>query len=211
MLADRLAAGDLDGARELMPNLVGRDPRPARRGGHGPGGDRVGRREHRPTPSSGRCCGARSPGRAGRRRATGSSTPWTRWSAITASATSGFGYAAARLDDLAGLLPARLTAALTVAAGAARSAGRRRGAWRAWRRDASAHPSPNAGPCEAAFAGALGVRLGGPTVYPVRAVRPAVAGRRARSRRRRCRTRGAAVARRDASPPRCVCAVLARR
>ena len=39
------------------------------------------------------------------------------------------------------------------------------GAWRAWRRDAAAHPSPNAGVVEAAFAGALGVRLGGPTQY----------------------------------------------
>jgi adenosylcobinamide-phosphate synthase len=35
----------------------------------------------------------------------------------------------------------------------------------AWRRDAVRHPSPNAGVVEAAFAGALGVRLGGPTQY----------------------------------------------
>jgi adenosylcobinamide-phosphate synthase len=35
----------------------------------------------------------------------------------------------------------------------------------AWRRDAARHPSPNAGVVEAAFAGALGVRLGGPTQY----------------------------------------------
>ena len=39
------------------------------------------------------------------------------------------------------------------------------GAVRAWRRDAARHPSPNAGVVEAAFAGALGVRLGGPTQY----------------------------------------------
>ena len=76
-----------------------------------------------------------------------------------------FGCAAARLDDLAGLLPARLTAALAALL-APLVGGSTAGAWRAWRRDASAHPSPNAGPCEAAFAGALGVRLGGPTVYP---------------------------------------------
>jgi adenosylcobinamide-phosphate synthase len=76
-----------------------------------------------------------------------------------------FGYAAARLDDLAGLLPARLTAVLAALL-AGRVGGERKQAWRIWRRDASAHPSPNAGPCEAAFAGALGVRLGGPTVYP---------------------------------------------
>jgi adenosylcobinamide-phosphate synthase len=76
-----------------------------------------------------------------------------------------FGYAAARLDDLAGLLPARLTALLATAF-ANRVGGESRQAWRSWRRDALAHPSPNAGPCEAAFAGALGIRLGGPTVYP---------------------------------------------
>jgi len=75
-----------------------------------------------------------------------------------------FGWAAARLDDLANLGPARLTAGLaTVLAPAV--GGRPGAAWRAWRRDAAAHPSPNAGPCEATFAGALGVRLGGPTTY----------------------------------------------
>ncbi|MCG8919931.1 cobalamin biosynthesis protein [Actinokineospora sp. PR83] len=76
-----------------------------------------------------------------------------------------FGWAAARLDDLVNLLPARLAAALTVA-GAPVVGGNRRGAWLAWQRDADAHPSPNAGRVEAAFAGALEVRLGGRTVYP---------------------------------------------
>lgn len=71
-----------------------------------------------------------------------------------------FGWAAARLDDALNLPGSRLTALLAVALGADR-----RGACRAWRRDASGHPSPNAGPVEAAFAGALGVRLGGVTVY----------------------------------------------
>ena len=42
----------------------------------------------------------------------------------------------------------------------------RAGALRAWRRDAAAHPSPNAGVVESSFAGALGLRLGGRTVYP---------------------------------------------
>ncbi|WP_156753931.1 cobalamin biosynthesis protein [Actinokineospora pegani] len=75
-----------------------------------------------------------------------------------------FGWAAARLDDLANLLPARLAAALTVL-GAPVVGGSRRDAWLAWQRDAAAHPSPNAGRVEAAFAGALEVRLGGRTVY----------------------------------------------
>jgi len=75
-----------------------------------------------------------------------------------------FGWAAARLDDLANLVPARLAALLTAAA-APLVGGRAGSALRAWRRDAHGHPSPNAGPVEAAAAGALGVRLGGRTEY----------------------------------------------
>ncbi|NYD59561.1 adenosylcobinamide-phosphate synthase [Nocardioides marinisabuli] len=71
-----------------------------------------------------------------------------------------FGWAAARLDDVLNLPGARLTAALATVLGADPAA-----SVRAWRRDAGAHPSPNAGPVEAAFAGGLGVRLGGRTVY----------------------------------------------
>jgi adenosylcobinamide-phosphate synthase len=76
-----------------------------------------------------------------------------------------FGTPAARLDDAANWIPARLAAALTVVL-APLVAGSPASAWGAWRRDADAHPSPNAGQVEAAFAGALGVRLGGPVVYP---------------------------------------------
>ena len=75
-----------------------------------------------------------------------------------------FGWAAARLDDAANYLAARLTAALVVLC-APVVGGSPSGAVRAWRRDAARHPSPNAGVVEAAFAGALGVRLGGPTQY----------------------------------------------
>ncbi|GGJ93523.1 cobalamin biosynthesis protein CobD [Pilimelia anulata] len=75
-----------------------------------------------------------------------------------------FGTPAARLDDLANLVPARLTGLLTVAA-APLAAGDRAAAWRVFRRDRADHPSPNAGQCEAAMAGALGVRLGGRNVY----------------------------------------------
>jgi len=73
-----------------------------------------------------------------------------------------FGWASARLDDVAGWPGARVTALLTVAAA---DPGRRADAWRVWRRDAGTHPSPNAGQAEAAFAGALGVRLGGTLRY----------------------------------------------
>jgi len=75
-----------------------------------------------------------------------------------------FGWASARLDDLLNLLPSRLAALLTVG-GAPVVGGSAPQAWETWRRDASAHPSPNAGQVEAAFAGALEIRLGGRTVY----------------------------------------------
>jgi adenosylcobinamide-phosphate synthase len=78
-----------------------------------------------------------------------------------------FGWAAARLDDAANWVPARLTAALTVAC-APLVGGSASGALRTWWRDGAAHPSPNAGRCEAAMAGALGLRLGGRNVYGTR-------------------------------------------
>jgi adenosylcobinamide-phosphate synthase len=75
-----------------------------------------------------------------------------------------FGWAAARLDDVLNWAPARLTAAL--AAACAPVAGGDAGtAWRTARRDGAHHPSPNAGRPEAAFAGALGLRLGGTSSY----------------------------------------------
>lgn len=75
-----------------------------------------------------------------------------------------FGWAAARLDDVLNFAAARVTGALTVVC-APVVGGSPAGAVRAWRRDAARHPSPNAGVVEAAFAGALGVQLGGPTQY----------------------------------------------
>ena len=72
-----------------------------------------------------------------------------------------YGWASARLDDLAAWVPARAVAGLVMAVrpGAAAQV------WAAVRRDAPAHPSPNAGVAEAAFAGALGLRLGGTNRY----------------------------------------------
>lgn len=75
-----------------------------------------------------------------------------------------FGWAAARLDDALNLVPARLTAAL-VALVAPAVGGSGREAVRAAVRFGHRHPSPNSGYGEAAFAGALGLRLGGRNVY----------------------------------------------
>lgn len=75
-----------------------------------------------------------------------------------------FGWAAARFDDVVNYLPARLAGVLTAVAAPAVGGSPVR-ALRAWRADAHRHPSPNAGVAEASFAGALDVRLGGPTQY----------------------------------------------
>lgn len=75
-----------------------------------------------------------------------------------------FGWAAARLDDAANFIPARLTA-LMVPPAALLAGFDAAGAWRIWRRDRHRHPSPNGGQIEAAMAGALHVRLGGSNSY----------------------------------------------
>lgn len=74
------------------------------------------------------------------------------------------GWAAARLDDLANYVPARISALFVLLVAAARG-WRTRAGWRAIRRDARRQPSPNAGYPEAAVAGVLGVRLGGENRY----------------------------------------------
>ncbi|MFE1265843.1 cobalamin biosynthesis protein [Streptomyces sp. NPDC058758] len=153
-----LAAGDLEVARERMPHLVGRDPQAL----DGPAMARAVVESVAENTSDavvgalvwGAVAGV--PGLLGFRAVNtldamvGHKSPRHRR----------YGWASARLDDLAGWPGARLTAALAVLAG-----GDRRGAVRAWRADAGKHPSPNAGPVEAAFAGALGVRLGGTLSY----------------------------------------------
>ncbi len=76
-----------------------------------------------------------------------------------------FGWASARLDDAVNLPASRLTGLVfALAAGLGDRAGGR-AAWRAMRRDAGRHQSPNAGWPEAAMAGAVGIRLGGPRSY----------------------------------------------
>lgn len=78
-----------------------------------------------------------------------------------------FGWASARLDDLANWIPARIAAVLLIIGGAltTRQLGRSRNGWRVLRRDGRKHPSPNSGRPEAAMAGVLGVRLGGTNFY----------------------------------------------
>jgi adenosylcobinamide-phosphate synthase len=76
-----------------------------------------------------------------------------------------FGWAAARFDDLLNLIPARLTALLIAGAAFFLKGAHPEAAWSTALSDAKKHESPNAGWPEAAFAGALGFRLGGPRSY----------------------------------------------
>ncbi len=78
-----------------------------------------------------------------------------------------FGWAAARLDDVANFLPARITALLLVLSAGivSRSWPAMQRAWKILLRDGRKHPSPNSGRPEAAMAGALGVQLGGINRY----------------------------------------------
>ncbi|WP_280494955.1 cobalamin biosynthesis protein [Nocardia farcinica] len=161
-MARRLESGDVDGARALLPSLCGRDPAVL-------DADGLARAalESIAENTSDAAVGplvwgaiAGVPGLLGYRAIN------------TLDAMIGyrderyrrFGWAAARTDDVANLLPARLTGLLTAAL-APVVGGRPRAVLRAWRRDAGKHPSPNAGVAEAAMAGALGVRLGGRTRY----------------------------------------------
>lgn len=153
-----LEAGDLDVARERLPHLCGRDPQAL-------DGPQMARAvvESVAENTSDAVVGALVWG------AVGGVPGLVAFRAVnTLDAMVGhksaryrrFGWASARLDDVAGWPGARLTAALATLAGPDP-----RGAWRAWRADGARHPSPNAGPVEASFAGALGVRLGGTLAY----------------------------------------------
>jgi adenosylcobinamide-phosphate synthase len=75
-----------------------------------------------------------------------------------------FGWASARLDDLANLVPSRLTALLIVIVSPALGEDASK-AWRIFRRDGGNDDSPNSGQPEAAMAGALRIGLGGPVEY----------------------------------------------
>jgi adenosylcobinamide-phosphate synthase len=157
-IAAQLEHGDLDGARRSLPALAGRDPAGLDAGGiaravvesvaentsdavvgtlvYGALFGPAGVAAYRAANTLDAMVGHRSPRYAR------------------------FGWAAARLDDALGWPAARAGAGLTVLCGAAPAR-----TWRVLRRDGGAHPSPNAGRMEAAFAGALGLRLGGPLAY----------------------------------------------
>jgi adenosylcobinamide-phosphate synthase len=76
-----------------------------------------------------------------------------------------FGKVAARLDDLANLIPARTTAVLMISTAYLLDGFDTVSAWKIWKRDAGKHKSPNAGQPESAMAGALRARLGGSNSY----------------------------------------------
>jgi adenosylcobinamide-phosphate synthase len=154
-----LGDGDLERARALLPSLVGRDP-------DGLGPDEIARAVVESVAENtvdavvapafwGAVGGA--PGALGYRAANTLDAMVGHRSRRYAN----YGWASARLDDVLAWVPARLTAAL-VALVRPRSA---RAVWVAVRTQAPAHPSPNAGVAEAAFAAALGVRLGGANRY----------------------------------------------
>ncbi|MFD9551071.1 cobalamin biosynthesis protein [Nocardia salmonicida] len=161
-MADRLEADDLAGARELLPSLCGRDPSVLDAEGLARAAlESIAENTSDATVAPllwGAVAGV--PGVLGYRAVN------------TLDAMIGyrneryerFGWAAARTDDVANLVPARVTGLLTAGL-APLVGGSSSGALRAWRRDAGGHPSPNAGVVEASMAGALGIGLGGRTQY----------------------------------------------
>jgi adenosylcobinamide-phosphate synthase len=168
-----LAAGDLDSARDRLPALCGRDPAGLAASGLA--------RAAVESVAENTCDAVVAPLFWGALAGVGGLLGYRAVNTLDAMVGhrslryARFGWAAARLDDVANLVPARLTAALAVAlAPAAGGSGRR--ALRTLLRDGGAHPSPNAGRCEAAFAGALGVGLGGTNVYSGRAERRGALG-----------------------------------
>jgi adenosylcobinamide-phosphate synthase len=158
-VADALDAGDLPGARALLPALVGRDP--ARLDEKGVARAVVESVAENTVDAVvapalwGAALGA--PGALGYRAVNTLDAMVGHRSARHRN----YGWASARLDDAAGWAPARATAGLVAAVRPASA----RAVWTAVRTQAPAHPSPNAGVAEAAFAAALGLGLGGESAY----------------------------------------------
>lgn len=161
-MAGLLEADDIDGARALLPSLCGRDPASL----DGPGLARAACESIAENTSDAQVAPLFWAAVAGMPGVLGYRAVNTLDAMIgnRSQRYARFGWAAARLDDVANYVPARLTGLLVLAC-APLGGGSPAAAGRAWRRDAARHPSPNAGVAEASFAGALGVRLGGPTQY----------------------------------------------
>ena len=168
-----LAAGDLDDARRRLPALCGRDPAGL------PAAELA--RAAVESVAENTCDAVVAPLLWGAVAGVGGLLGYRAVNTLDAMVGhhnmrhERFGWAAARLDDVANLVPARVTAILAAALAPA-VGGSGRAALRTLRRDGAAHPSPNAGRCEAAFAGALGVSLGGTNVYQDRAERRGTLG-----------------------------------
>jgi adenosylcobinamide-phosphate synthase len=161
-LADLLEAGDIDGARALLPSLAGRDPSALSASELARAGT-----ESVAENTSDAIVGALfygallgPAGAAGFRAANTLDAMVGHHSAKYER----YGWASAKLDDLLGFVPARLGAWFAVAA-APVVGGSRGVAADTLLTDGGSHPSPNAGQMEAAFAGALDVQLGGPLHY----------------------------------------------
>jgi adenosylcobinamide-phosphate synthase len=161
-IADRLSSGDLTGARARVSNLVSRDPEALDADGV-----------------------ARATLESVAENTSDAVVAPLFWGAVagvpgllayrainTLDAMVGyrndryrnFGWAAARLDDVANWVPARVAGALAIVC-APLVGGRPADAVRAVTEQSGRHPSPNGGVVEAAFAGALGVTLGGRNIY----------------------------------------------
>jgi len=203
-VAGALEAGDLETARRCLPRLVGRDVRRLDAGGIARAVIESVGREHQLMASWPRPCTRRGGARgtlAYRAVNTLDSMVGHRDARYRR-----FGWASARVDDAANLVPARVTAVL-VAAVRPKEAG---AIWEAVRRDAGEHPSPNAGVVEAAFAAALGLRLGGTNHYRGRAEERPLLGP-SDGRARRCRTSPGRSGARGTSRRRCSCSLRERR
>jgi adenosylcobinamide-phosphate synthase len=154
-VGDALVAGDLDLARARLPALVGRDPRPL-------DGTAIARAV---VESVAENTGDAVVAPALWTLAAGPVGAFVHRAGDTMDSMVGyrdetyrrFGTPAARLDDVLAWVPARATAALVALVRPARAGD----VLRTVRADAGRHPSPNAGVVEAAFAAALGLRLGG--------------------------------------------------
>ena len=161
-MADNLGAGDLAAARALLPSLCGRDPEVLDSDGLARAALESIAENTSDAAVAPLVWGAIAgvPGLLGYRAV----NTLDAMIGYRNERYTNFGWAAARTDDVVNLVPARVNGVLNVVL-APLVGGSPRAAVRAWRRDARAHPSPNAGVVEGTAAGALGITLGGRTEY----------------------------------------------